>query len=72
VHLGQLSLSTDDKSALGSVAAAAMEFPFIGNMPLALTPESILAWIIEAHELGLAVAQSIGDAAYKRLHAAST
>ena len=68
IHLGQLSLSTDDKGALGSVAAAAMDFPFIGNMPLALTPESILASIIEAHELGLAVAQSIGDAAYKRLH----
>jgi glycerol dehydrogenase len=49
-----------------------MEFPFIGNMPLALTPESILASIIEAHELGLEVAQAIGDVAYKRLHTAST
>jgi glycerol dehydrogenase len=72
IHLGQLSLSADDKSALDIVAAATMEFPFIGNMPLALTPESILASIIEAHELGLAVTQSIGDTAYQRLHAAST
>jgi len=49
-----------------------MEFPFIGNMPLALTPESILASMIEAHELGLAVAQAIGDTAYRRLYATST
>ncbi len=72
IHLGQLSLGVDDRSALGLVAEATMEFPFIGNMPLALTPESILASIIEAHELGLEVAQAIGDVAYKRLHTAST
>ena len=72
IHLGQLSLSLDDNSALDIVAAATMEFPFIGNMPLALTPETILASIIQAHELGLEVAESLGDAAYQRLHAAST
>jgi glycerol dehydrogenase len=72
IHLGQLSLSADDKSALDIVSAATMEFPFIGNMPLALTPESILTSIIEAHELGLAVADAVGDTAYRRLHCAST
>ena len=68
IHLGQLSLSTDDKDALAIVAEATMEFPFIGNMPLALTSESVLMSIVEAHELGLAVAHSVGDAVYRRLH----
>lgn len=70
IHLGQLSLGADDKSALDIVAAATMEFPFIGNMPLPLNPESILASIIEAHELGLAVTDAVGDTAYRRLHRA--
>ena len=68
IHLGQLSLSTDDKDALTTAAEATMDFPFIGNMPLALTSESILEFIIEAHELGLAITQSVGDTAYRRLH----
>jgi glycerol dehydrogenase len=68
IHLGQISLGADDTSTLNIVAEATMEFPFIGNMPLPLEPESILAAILAAHELGLVVARSTGDTAYRRLH----
>jgi len=68
VHLGQLSLSESDAAALDTVSEAAMTFPFISNMPMAVTPERVRSSILEAHRLGLDVAAKTGDEAYRRLH----
>lgn len=72
IHLGQISLNTDDESALDTVVEATMAYPTIYNMPMPMTPEFVRASIIGAHELGLIVAESIGDTAYRKLHADST
>ncbi|MGD8384413.1 MAG: iron-containing alcohol dehydrogenase [Lysobacterales bacterium] len=68
VHLGQLSLGEGDAAALDTVSEAAMTFPFISNMPMAVTPERVRSSILEAHRLGLDVAAKTGDEAYRRLH----
>ncbi len=68
VHLGQLSLGEGDAAALDTVSEAAMTFPFISNMPMAVTPELVRSSILEAHRLGLDVAAKTGDEAYRRLH----
>lgn len=71
VHLGQLSLDLDDDAeALAGAMAAAMMFPIIHNEPLEVTPELLLAALSRAHELGIEVAASAGNAAYRELHAA--
>jgi glycerol dehydrogenase len=68
VHLGQLSLDAGDTSALEPVVAGALAFPFIGNMPMRVTAESVQRAILDAHRLGLAVVETSGDAAYERIH----
>lgn len=68
IHLGQISLSTDDTSALDVVVEATMASPIIYNMPMPMTPEFVRASIIAAHELGLSVTESLGDDAYRKLH----
>ena len=68
IHLGQLSLDADDKSALDVVAEGTLAFPFIGNMPQPLTAERVRASVQDAHLLGLSVSKRKGDAAYNRLH----
>jgi hypothetical protein len=45
-----------------------MASPIIHNMTMPMTPEYIRSSIIGAHELGLSVAESVGDDAYRRLH----
>jgi len=69
VHLGQLSLSTDDKAALDTAVEVTMAFPSAHNMPMLMTRDVIRDAILNAHELGLAVAKSSGDAAWRKLHA---
>jgi len=68
VHLGQISLEDSDSEALGLVAEGTVDYPFIGNMPEKVTIDSVRAAILEAHTLGLLVAEKSGDAAYQRLH----
>ena len=67
VHLGQLSLDGNDTSALDVVSDGASTFPFIGNMPMRVTAESVRSAILDAHRLGLTVVEKVGDAAYRRL-----
>jgi glycerol dehydrogenase len=69
VHLGQISLGPDDTSALDTVVEASVASPIIHNMPMPITPEFVRASIIGAHELGLSVTESLGDDAYRKLHA---
>ena len=68
VHLGQISLDPDDKASLDAVVETTMASGIIHNMPMPMTPELVCTAILDAHELGLAVAESVGDAAYRRLH----
>jgi glycerol dehydrogenase len=72
IHLGQISLAPDDTDALDTVVETTMASPIIYNMPMPMTAEFVRASIIGAHELGLAVTESLGDAAYRKLHTTST
>jgi glycerol dehydrogenase len=67
VHLGQLSLDAGDTSALDVIVEGTLGFPFIGNMPQPVTAELVRTAVLDAHRLGLSVAQKAGDAAYRRL-----
>jgi glycerol dehydrogenase len=68
IHLGQMSLGLHDKSAIDTIVDATMSSPFSHNMPMAVTSEGIRLAIANAHELGMTVAKSSGDEAYRRLH----
>ncbi len=69
VHLGQLSLGTDDKAAIETLVEATMEWPTVHNMPMNVTPDLIRSSLLAAHELGRKVAEVDGDAAYRKLQA---
>jgi glycerol dehydrogenase len=71
IHLGQLSLDADDKSALDVVAEGTLAFPFIGNMPQPVTAPRVRSAVLDAHRLGMSVEEKVGDAAYKRLRTTS-
>src|SRR5262245_13523154 len=68
VHLGQLSLDASDESALEAVSEGTLAVPFTGNMPMPVTTELVRTAILDAHRLGLAVAEKTGDEAYRRMH----
>ncbi len=68
VHFGQLSLSMSDTAQMSEVMEAAMTTPIIANEPFAVTKDSLLAAASQAHEQGIGVARSDGDAAYRALH----
>lgn len=67
IHLGQLSLSSSDTQALEIVSEASLGFPFVGNMPMKITPEFVKSAILDAHHLGLSISEQIGDSAYRHL-----
>jgi len=69
VHLGQISLGTGDRAHLNTVAEAAQAFPLIHNMPFPVTVDVVKMAILDAHELGLSIADDQGDVAYRRLQA---
>ena len=70
VHLGQISLDLKrDAEGLQTAMAVAASFPFIRNEPFEVTPESLFEALSRAHELGLEVTESVGDAAYRELRA---
>ena len=67
IHLEQISLDAGDGRALDAIIQGTLAFPFIGNMPQPVTPELLESAILDAHRLGVSVAEKIGDAAYRRL-----
>lgn len=67
VHLGQLSLDASDASALDTIVEGSLAFPFIQNMPVAVTAESVRGAVLDADRLGRPIAEKMGDAAYRRL-----
>jgi glycerol dehydrogenase len=72
VHLGQLAIDARDGGALDTVVDGVLAFPFIGNMPTPMTGAVLREGLLGAHALGHAVAERAGDAAYRRLHDASS
>ncbi len=67
IHLGQLSLDAGDTGVLDVISEGTLAFPFTGNMPQPVTAELVRSAVLDAHRLGLSVAEKIGDAAYRRL-----
>lgn len=69
VKLDQLSLDADDRGALGTVASAALAFPLLGNMPMALDAARLRDALRAADALGRDVSAATGDDAFRRLRA---
>jgi glycerol dehydrogenase len=67
VHLGQLALDAGDKRTLDVVVEGTLGWPFIGNMAQPVTAELVRSSVLDAHRLGLSVAEQVGDEAYRRL-----
>ncbi|MEJ2131338.1 MAG: glycerol dehydrogenase [Gammaproteobacteria bacterium] len=67
IHLGQLSLAPTDTAALRTIIDGTLAFPFIANMPMPVNAKVVEQAVIRAHELGAAVAERVGDQAYRRL-----
>ena len=68
VHLEQISLSPENKGDLETLIEAALARPIAHNMPMPVTHDSIRQAIFDANDLGLAIADEVGDEAYKRVH----
>ena len=68
VHHGQISLSQPNDTELGEAMDAAIAQDIVRNEPFAVTKESLLSAASQAHEMGLEIAQSVGDVAYNSLH----
>jgi glycerol dehydrogenase len=68
VHLGQMSLGSDDNAALDTLIEGTINWPTSHNMPMPVTPELVRSSILSAHELGLSVTRDKGDSAYRKLH----
>jgi len=68
VHLGQISLSRANTAELSDVMEAAMTLQILRNEPFEVTKESLVTAALQAHEMGLAIEQSVGNAAYSALH----
>ncbi len=71
VSLSQLGLSADADEALNVVVEATLQFPFIGNLSQPATAETVRAALLAADRLGQQVCEKVGDAAYRKLHAAA-
>ena len=68
VHLGQLAIDAGDADALDTIVDGAMNFPFIGNMPMKIDRAVLRAGLLGANDLGLAVCEQAGDVSHRRLH----
>jgi glycerol dehydrogenase len=67
IHLGQIGLSTDQSTNIEAVIAAAMDFPFLMNMPFEVKAEGLHQAVLAAHDLGLGIARGSGESAWRRL-----
>lgn len=69
VNLEQISLGPDRTADLDAMLEVANAFPFAHNMPFEVTPELLRRAVTDAHHLGVEVAATAGDAAYRKLQA---
>jgi glycerol dehydrogenase len=67
VHLGQISLDAADKAALDTIVEGTLGFPFVGNMPMAVSADLVRSSVLVAHRLGTAVSAKAGDEPWRRL-----
>ena len=67
IHMGQLSLSPRAAGKLETIVESALNNKNTHHMPMPVTRDSLHQAMQDAHELGLAVAGEIGDAAYRRM-----
>lgn len=68
VTLAQLGMAADDAVAIDTVVNATLAFPFIGNMPFAVTADGVRQAMREADRLGERIMVELGDLTYRRLH----
>ena len=68
VHLGQIGMAAGSR-ALDDVVGGTMSFAPLSNLPFTVTPERVKEALLRAHTAGLAVAQRVGDTAYRRVQA---
>ena len=69
VHLGHFGLDpARDMDIIKKFPPAALAIPIIYNEPMEITEELILETILRAHEYGLKITDSLGDAAYREIH----
>lgn len=69
-HLAQLSLdAAADGPALQKAMAHSAATPLMDNEPFDVTPENTWAALLQADEIGRAATASVGEEAYRRLHA---
>jgi glycerol dehydrogenase len=72
VHLGQIGLDpVRDAEAIRTAAQVAAGVFLMANEPFEITADGVHRAMLEAHEIGLEVATSVGDAAFRALHAES-
>ena len=69
IHYGQLSLDHRDTSVLDVVIEATMNFGALTNLPFDVNASTLRDALLSANELGLNVAGTSGDEAYRRLQA---
>ena len=69
-HLAQLSMdAAADGPALQEAMAHSAATPLMDNEPFDVTPENTWAALLQGDEIGRAATATIGDQAYRRLHA---
>lgn len=68
VHLEQLSIDPHDARTLDMIADQALAFPFMSNMPMPVDTGILRGALLDAHGLGLRIAEDVGDEKYRRLH----
>jgi hypothetical protein len=66
--LGKSHFRPPNDSELGEVMEAAMTLRILRNEPFEITKESLLTAATQAHEMGLEIEQSVGNAAFNALH----
>lgn len=69
VHLGQLGLTPEQDSDIQSIVEGAMAFSALPNMPFEVSAAAVHKALLDADRLGRDVTGSVGDAAYRKLHA---
>ena len=69
VHLGQLSLDPERHDhELDTVLNEAMNVFFTHHEPFKVTPQKLKGALMQAHSLGIEIAETVGDEAYRTLH----
>lgn len=68
VHLRQIGTTPEQETAIDSVVAGTMMFEPLANFTFTVTAQRVKTAMLQAHELGVAVAEEVGDSAWRALH----